>query len=109
MQLAQLLDEKQKATTQILVVSVDSGAQSQSLIERLAAQGIDVDDIHFLEDREHRVIDRYGLFNPQVHLGVAHPATYVIDDSGIVRWAFAKESYTQRAPNAQIIEALSGL
>jgi peroxiredoxin len=38
-----------------------------------------------LEDQNHQVIDRYGLLNPQGR-GIPHPATYVIDKQGIVRW-----------------------
>src|SRR5262249_61878295 len=62
----------------------------------------------FLSDPGHRVIDRYGLWNP-AGKGWPHPATYVIDRQGVVRWKFVEVDYTVRARNEQILQALAGL
>jgi len=65
-------------------------------------------DFVFLSDPGHRVIDRYGLFNP-VGKGWPHPATFVVDRQGIVRWKFVEVDYKVRASNEQILAALSAL
>ncbi len=62
----------------------------------------------FLSDPEHRVIDRYGLLNPGGR-GWPHPATFVIDRQGVVRWKFVEVDFRVRASNEQILEALSRL
>jgi peroxiredoxin len=62
-------------------------------------------DFPMLEDKDHKVIDRYGLLNPEVK-GMPHPATYVIDKQGVVRWKFVETDYTKRPTNEQILEAV---
>jgi len=54
------------------------------------------------------VIDRYGLLNPEGR-GWPHPATFILDRLGIVRWKFVEVDYRVRASNEQILEALAGL
>ncbi len=61
----------------------------------------------FLSDPGHRVIDRYGLWNPEGR-GWPHPTTYVIDRQGIVRWRFDEVNFRVRPSNEQILEALAG-
>ncbi len=59
----------------------------------------------FLSDPGHRVIDRYGLLNPNGQ-GWPHPTVYVIDLKGVVRWKFTEVNYRIRPTNAMILEAL---
>jgi len=54
------------------------------------------------------VIDRYGLLNPKGK-GWPHPATYVIDKEGTVRWKFVEVDYKVRATNDMILKALKPL
>lgn len=61
-----------------------------------------------LEDKDHKVIDRYGLLNPEVK-GMPHPATYVIDKESVVRWTFVETDYTKRPTNEQILKAVRAL
>jgi peroxiredoxin len=58
-----------------------------------------------LEDKNHQVIDRYGIYNPDGK-GWPHPATYIIDSGGIVRWKFVEVNYRKRPTNEQILQAL---
>jgi peroxiredoxin len=51
------------------------------------------------------VIDRYGLLNPQSK-GWPHPATYVIDKQGVVRWKLVEVDYKVRPTKVAILEAL---
>jgi peroxiredoxin len=56
-----------------------------------------------LSDPEHKVIDRYGLLNDQAKRAMPHPATYVIDRSGKVRWRFVEVDYKVRPSNDDVL------
>ena len=62
----------------------------------------------FLSDAKHKVIDRYGILNKRSQ-GLPHPATYVIDKEGVVRWKSIDVDYRLRPTNRQIFEALENL
>ena len=97
---------KEKDTVEILAVSIDSHDLSKKLIEKLQERSPGHYDFPFLEDRNHKVIDRYGLFNPDGK-GWPHPATYVIDKQGIVRWKFVEVDYRKRPTNQQVLQAVN--
>ena len=65
-------------------------------------------DFPLLEDKDHKIISRYGILNPNSK-GWPHPATYVIDKKGIVRWRFIETDYKKRPTNDQILAALRKL
>lgn len=104
-ELKSLLHAQDRQATQILAVSIDKHAESQQLIALLEQESDGKVDFPLLEDRDHKVIDRYGLLNPKSK-GWPHPATYVIDRQGIVRWKFIEVDYKIRPSNAAILEAL---
>jgi peroxiredoxin len=104
-ELKSLLSEPVSLTTQLLAVSIDNHDDSQRLISLLAQEGSGNVDFPLLEDQEHKVIDRYGLLNPKGK-GWPHPATYVIDRNGIVRWKFVEVDFKIRPANAAILDAL---
>ena len=81
------------------------------MIDRVAEEDGMAIDYLMLTDTDHRVIDRYGLFNSDEpkQRPVPHPATYVIDRAGIVRFAFVETNYKVRAENSAILEALAEL
>ncbi len=107
-ELQKLLDERLEA--QMLAVSVDSHEDTRDLLKDLPARGSGSAGVGFalLEDRGHRVIDRYGIRNPQSR-GWPHPATYVIDKTGMVRWRFVETDYRVRPTNDLILSALKSL
>jgi alkyl hydroperoxide reductase subunit AhpC len=72
------LTKQQKENTQLLAVSVDSHAVSKKFGEMLRKRFDGEFDFPLLEDKDHQVIDRYGIFNPDGR-GGPHSATYVID------------------------------
>ena len=54
------------------------------------------DRIYFLLDEDSQVIRRMGLLNPTlepVEKGVPHPATYLIDREGIIRFVDVREDF----------------
>lgn len=78
------------------------------MADRIAKENPGLPEFPLLSDPGHKVIDRYGLLNPSGR-GLPHPATYVIDKKGILRWRFVEVDYKVRPTNEQIIEALKGI
>jgi peroxiredoxin len=101
-----LLDEQAKKDTEILAVAIDSKADLQTMADKISRDDGKPPGFIFLSDPGHRVIDRYGLLNPEGR-GWPHPATFVVDRQGIVRWKFVEVDYRVRASNEQILEALA--
>lgn len=100
-----LSNTKQKENVQILAVSIDTHNDSQKLLQKLKDRAPGELDFPLLEDKDHRVIDRYGILNPDGK-GWPHPATYIIDKQGVVRWKFVEVDVTKRPSNEQILAAL---
>jgi peroxiredoxin len=92
----------------ILAVSVDSPADLRKISGRISGpQGINA-SLLLLSDPGHETIDRYGILNPDGN-GLPHPATYVIDKEGTVRWKQVDVDYRVRPTNDQVLEVLKGL
>jgi peroxiredoxin len=94
--------------TRILAIAIDSKPDLQRMFDNISKNGEKPSGFIFLSDPEHKVIDRYGILN-ESSKGLPHPATYVIDKSGIVRWKFAEIDYRVRPTNKQILTALKAL
>jgi peroxiredoxin len=89
-------------------VSVDSAADLQRMLDRVKKETGNTPEFTLLSDPGHRVIDRYGLLNPQGRGGtIPHPTTYVIDRAGAVRWKFVEVDYRVRPTNQMILDALN--
>ena len=100
------MTKQQKDQTQILAVSVDSHEDSKKLGEMLRKRFEGEFDFPLLQDKDHKVIDRYGIFNPDGQ-GWPHPSTYIIDPQGVVRWKCVEVDYKKRASNEQIRRELA--
>ena len=70
-----------------------------------------IPDYPLLSDPDHRLIDRYGLFNPNEskRRPVPHPTTIAIDMEGVVRWKFVEVNYKFRPELEDILAALEDL
>jgi peroxiredoxin len=95
------LTKTQKEKIQILAVSVDSHEDSKKLAQMMQKRFDGEFDFPLLEDKDHKVIDRYGIYNPDGK-GWPHPTTLVIDPKGVVRWKFIEVDYKKRPSNEQI-------
>ncbi len=105
----QLLDADMKRGTELLAVSVDGSADTDKAIARISADGT-APDFAFLSDPDHAVIARYGILNPSGgSRGIPHPAIYVIDRDGVVRWRDIETDYRIRPPNEAILTAVRAL
>lgn len=99
-----MLDEQLRDKTEILAVSVDPHDKAIFLRDKLKDQpGF---NFPLLSDADHRVIDRYGLLNEQARRPIPHPATYVIDREGVVRWKFVEVDYKVRPSNEDVLEQI---
>ena len=102
-----LLDADLKKDTELLVVSVDGDNETRQAIGRIAADG-GQPDFTFLSDPDHAVIDRYGVLNPNgSRRGIPHPAAFVLDRTGTVRWRDVQTDYKIRPTNESILAALT--
>lgn len=104
-----LLTDELKKDTEMLVVSIDDDKGTQTAITRITADGMKA-DFTFLSDPDHAVIARYGVTNPAgSRRGIPHPATYVIDKKGVVRWRDVQTDYKIRPTNAAVLTAVTSL
>jgi peroxiredoxin len=103
--LKSLLTKAQKDKVQILAVSVDTRDESKKFGETLRKRFDGEFDFPLLEDKDHKVIDRYGIFNPDGK-GWPYPSTFVIDPQGVVRWRFIEKTQDKRPSNQQIVAEL---
>ena len=99
------MTKEEKEKVQILAVSIDSHDDSRKFVQKLKERFTGDLDFPLLEDKNHKVIDHYGILNPDGK-GWPHPATYVIDQRGIVRWKFIETDYKKRPTNEQVLTAL---
>jgi len=110
-ELRALLPDDLQGETEIVTVSVDDQEGMQLMIDRVAAEDGMAPDFIMLSDPDHAVIDRYGLFNENAppNRPLPHPATYVIDKEGVVRYRFVEVDYRVRPTNEDILEVLKTL
>jgi peroxiredoxin len=102
------LTKDEQNRIQILAVSVDSHDDSKKFVQKLKERFTGDLDFPLLEDKDHKVINRYGILNPNSK-GWPHPATYVVDKQGVVRWRFIETDFKKRPTNEQILGALRKL
>ncbi len=93
---------------ELIALAIDSRDLLDKMADRISADGSKPTFI-MLSDPGHRVIDRYGLLNPNDERGIPYPTTYVIDMRGVVRWKFTEINYKIRPTNEMILEALAKL
>ena len=90
-------------------MSVDDQEGMQRMIDRISEDDGVAPDFVMLSDPDHAVIDRYGLYNEDSRRPMPHPATYVIDMEGVVRYRFVEVDYRVRPTNEDILAVLKGL
>jgi peroxiredoxin len=97
----------------LLAISIDPADASAKVAKKLASDGKGSFDLTLLSDPGHKVIDAYGVRNRQhdgeEFAGIPHPAVYVVDGAGVVRWMSIDEDYKKRPSNEEIRKALEAL
>lgn len=108
-ELRKLLDPELEKDTELIVVSIDGENETRRTIGNIAKDGVQP-DFTFLYDPDHAVIDRYGILNPGgSRRGIPHPAAYIIDTRGVVRWRDVQTDYKIRPTNDAIRGALKAV
>jgi peroxiredoxin len=109
-ELKNLLSGEIKQGTEILAVAPQGKEDLLLMADRVVEADSIPSDILLLADPELRVINRYGLFNPEGagdgRYQVPHPATFVIDREGVVRFALADEDFYVRPAAEDVLAAL---
>ena len=92
-------------------MSVDDREGMDRMVARISEEDGEMPRFVMLSDPGHAVIDRYGLYNEESSpkRPFPHPATYVIDMEGVVRYRFVEVDYEMRPSNEDVLEALRGL
>ena len=96
------MDKMKNLGIRPVAISVDPPEVSRELTKN---QGY---TFTFLSDPKAEAIKRYQLLHSEAGFegqDVARPAEYIVDPSGIIRWANFTENYWVRATPEQIIEA----
>jgi len=106
-ELSELLEGDLRSTTEVVAVSVDPPDMLDAIVARVSGEHGSIPDYLFLSDPDHRVIDRYGLYDPEAGPAGPRPTIIVIDRDGLVRWkSFDPET---RPVSGSIVEALGVL
>ncbi len=104
--LKSLLSDTEKKNVQVLTVSIDSREESNGTMIVISKYPGKT-DFPLLEDRNHEVIDRYGLYNPdEFKPGIPDPTAYIINKDGKITHRFVDPKTYERASNDKIRSAL---
>ncbi len=98
--------EAEQAGVEILAISPDLNAQSQTVAEGLRL------NFRFLADRELTVTRRWGLVHPGAGpdgQDVPRPTTIVLDRDGVVRWFSVSRNYQVRPDPKDVLRAVRAL
>ncbi len=108
MELRDALAEPRDLEILYVLPSSQMNAKSLRFIDELGLR----ERVRFLVDPDSAAIDRLGLRleNPEpMERGVPHPATYLLDRAGVVRFADVRRDYHVWLDAALIVEALDRL
>jgi peroxiredoxin len=100
------LDEIQHLGIRPVAISVDTPEISRDLCKKAGYT------YTFLSDPKAEVIRRYDLLHAKAGVNgqdIARPAEFLVDSSGVVRWANLTEDFRVRARPEQIIAAAKTL
>jgi peroxiredoxin len=92
-------DAIRAAGADLVVISVDTPAQSKALQQDLALP------FPILSDADRRVVQEWGIYNPREHGGIAKPAVFIIDRDRRVGYVQI-DSVATRTPASEIVRLL---
>ena len=88
--------------TEIIAISTDSQA-----LTGLTQQNLNITYL-LLSDENKEAIDAYNVIDTS-NMGIARPATYIIDQDGRVAWKFLDAKFDTRVSSDQILTELKKL
>lgn len=111
-ELQTLVPANHRNDTVILCVSPDPMDKLKNMIPEVTSRTGGVFQLTLLSDADDKVIDRYGLRNPEPDAetpNLPYPTTYVIDVTGKIRWKFTEKNQAIRPSNEMILAELKKL
>jgi len=97
----------------IYAISPDSTDEGKKFAQLLASDHRGEVTFPLLSDPLSRVIDRYALrdeaYAKKKEDGIPHPAVFVLDAKGRIRWMKVETDFRERPSNADIAAALDGM
>ena len=87
----------------MIAISVDDQAHAWSMAQTTGAK------FNLLSDGDHKVIDSYGVFNPNDHDGIAHPAVFIVGKDGRVGYFYVGKNPTDRPADEVLIQEVKKL
>ena len=91
--LQNLLPALEEFGVQLLAISPDTVATTQNTARRFGQNYI------FLSDEDRSLIDTLGIKNNK---NLPHPAIFIVDQKGILRWYYANSDYKTRPTSDQM-------
>jgi alkyl hydroperoxide reductase subunit AhpC len=98
----------QAAGAELLAISADNPAQAKDAITKVKRQRNVEIEFPLLGDPELKTIDAYNVRDP-LNPRIARPMTYIIDESGVIRWKFLDVRGANRLKGDRIVTELKGL
>jgi peroxiredoxin len=98
-------DEIRQMGAQLVYIAAEKGEGMFKPAKYLAAHPI---SFPFLLDEDRSVTKAYGLYHRFGHdaIHIAHPASLVVDQGGMVRYIYRGDSQTDRAPVEGVLNAV---
>ena len=97
----------------IYAISPDSTAEGKKFAQLIATDHRGEVTFPILSDPGSRIIDRYALrdeaYAGKKEDGIPHPAVFVLDAQGRVRWMKVETDFRERPSNAEIAAAIDGM
>jgi len=94
-------------------ISPDSTEEGKKFAQLLASDHRGDVTFPLLSDPGSRVIDRYTLrdeaYAGKKEDGIPHPAVFVLDAKGRIRWMKIETDFRERPSNAEIAAAIDGM
>lgn len=98
----------QAAGAELLAISTDNAARAKKTIEDVKRRaGVEI-EFPLLGDPELKAINAYNAKDP-LNPRIARPMTYIIDESGVIRWKFLDVRVGNRLKGDRIVAELKSL
>jgi peroxiredoxin len=97
----------------IFAISPDSPEEARNFAQLIASDHRGEVTFPLLSDPRSRIIDRYALrdeaYAGKKEDGIPHPAVFVLDAKGRVRWIKIERDFRERPSNAEIAAAIDAM
>jgi peroxiredoxin len=87
----------------VIAISSDQQSFAWSIGQTTGAR------FEILSDADRKVITSYGILNPAEHGGIAHPAIFIVDRDGKIKFLHVGKDPQDRPPDQTIIEEVKKL